>query len=209
VPSSKLASAFTVLGATIVVSLAHAAALRAQAPSSVAPALDARAAAHIRDAYLDDLDTLHTKIVALANAIPADKYGWRPAKGVRSISEALMHVASEWYVFTPYSIGAGAPDDFIPQTATPAARRDAMAKKLKDMELTTDKAAVLAELDRSWKYCRAQMLAAKPASLASAYKPWNMPVDKSALVMVDDLHEHLGQLIAYSRSVGVTPPWSK
>jgi hypothetical protein len=27
--------------------------------------------------------------------------------------------------------------------------------------------------------------------------------------MVDDLHEHLGQLIAYARMNGIKPPWSK
>jgi hypothetical protein len=27
--------------------------------------------------------------------------------------------------------------------------------------------------------------------------------------MTDDLHEHLGQLIAYARSIGVKPPWNK
>ena len=29
------------------------------------------------------------------------------------------------------------------------------------------------------------------------------------IATVTDLHEHLGQLIAYARSNNVTPPWSK
>src|SRR5690242_18366512 len=33
------------------------------------------------------------QLVALAEAIPADKYSWRPAKGVRSTSEVFMHIA--------------------------------------------------------------------------------------------------------------------
>ena len=57
--------------------------------------IDAKAAAYLRDRYLADMDTVHVKIMALANAIPADKYAWRPAQGVRSVSEVLMHVASE------------------------------------------------------------------------------------------------------------------
>jgi uncharacterized damage-inducible protein DinB len=210
VSTFRLASTTAVFVALLATPLSRAAIANAQAPApSAAPVLDARSAAHVRDAYLKDLDTLHAKILGLANAIPADKYSWRPAKGVRSISEALMHVASEWYVYTPLSIGSTAPDDFVPKTTTAAAHRDAMNKKLADMEKTTDKAAVLAELDRSWKYCRGQLLAAKPAELTAAYKPWGMPLDNAAFVMVDDLHEHLGQLIAYARSVGVTPPWSK
>ncbi len=33
------------------------------------------------------------QLVALAEAIPADKYTWRPAQGVRSVSEIYMHIA--------------------------------------------------------------------------------------------------------------------
>ena len=32
---------------------------------------------------------------------------------------------------------------------------------------------------------------------------------ETSFAMTDDLHEHLGQLIAYARMNGVTPPWSK
>ncbi|MDB4892377.1 MAG: DinB-like domain protein, partial [Gemmatimonadetes bacterium] len=59
--------------------------------------LDAKAAAVVRDEYRADLDTVHAKIMALANAIPEDKYSWRPSPGVRSVSEVLMHVATEYY----------------------------------------------------------------------------------------------------------------
>jgi hypothetical protein len=31
--------------------------------------------------------------VALAEAIPAGKYAWRPAPGVRSTNEVFMHIA--------------------------------------------------------------------------------------------------------------------
>jgi hypothetical protein len=33
------------------------------------------------------------QLVALAEAIPASKYSWRPGPGVRSTSEVLMHIA--------------------------------------------------------------------------------------------------------------------
>src|SRR5271156_4190205 len=36
-------------------------------------------------------------LVSLAEAIPADKYGWRPEPGVRSVSEVLMHIAQSNY----------------------------------------------------------------------------------------------------------------
>src|SRR5438309_1288241 len=33
------------------------------------------------------------QLVALAEAIPAEKYAWRPGPGVRSTSEVFMHIA--------------------------------------------------------------------------------------------------------------------
>lgn len=33
------------------------------------------------------------QLIALAEAIPADKFAWRPAAGVRSTSEVYMHIA--------------------------------------------------------------------------------------------------------------------
>src|SRR3981189_1529739 len=34
-----------------------------------------------------------SQLVALAKATPADKFSWRPAAGVRSMSEVYMHLA--------------------------------------------------------------------------------------------------------------------
>ena len=158
--------------------------------------LDAKSAAHLRDAYLADLDTVHRKIMALANAIPEDKYSWRPASGVRSIAEVLTHVAGEWYFYTPSSVAARPPAGFSPASM---ARLDSL----------TAKADVLRELDKSWAHCKAALAQVDPSKLTSPYEPWKRSLDEAAFLMSGDLHEHLGQLIAYARSVGVTPPWSK
>jgi uncharacterized damage-inducible protein DinB len=196
---NALALSLTSLGAVLVPTT-----LLAQQPQghSDAAAFDAKSAAHVRAAYLADMDTLHAKFMALANAIPAEKYSWRPGTGMRSVSEVFMHVAGEWYHWAPASIGGKAPADF------PAAREQLMAK-LNGLEKTTAKNDVIAELNKSWTHCRAQLAGADPAQLTGNYKPWGMTIDAAALAMAGDLHEHLGQMIAYSRSVGVKPPWSK
>jgi hypothetical protein len=83
-------------------------------------------------------------------------------------------------------------------------------EKLPALEKTvTTKDAVIAELNKSWAHCRKEVLAADPAKLTGKYKPFGVTIDQAAMAMTDDLHEHLGQLIVYSRSVGVKPPWSK
>ncbi|MDB4893603.1 MAG: DinB-like domain protein, partial [Gemmatimonadetes bacterium] len=141
---------------------------------------------------------VHAKIMALANAIPEDKYSWRPSPGVRSVSEVLMHVATEYYFYVPGSVGAKPPADFGPP-------RETIPKK----EKITAKSEVLAELNKSWAYARTQVTSVDASTLTGVYKPWGASLPKAAFGMAGDLHEHLGQLISYARSVGVKPPWSK
>jgi uncharacterized damage-inducible protein DinB len=162
-------------------------------------AFDAKSAAHVRTEFIADMDTLHVKIVALAKAIPAEKYGWRPGPGVRSVSEVLMHVVGEWYFWAPSSMAGKPPANF----GDPRTKLAAIEKEV------TTKDAVVAELEKSWTHCVGQLRAADAGTLTGKYKPWNTTVDAAAFGMSGDLHEHLGQLIAYSRSVGVKPPWSK
>ena len=76
------------------------------------------------------------KLVDLARAVPEEKYGWRPGRGVRSVSEAYMHVASATF-FLPTFAGVTMPEGVEP-----------------DMEKETDKAKVLAALARSFAYAR-------------------------------------------------------
>lgn len=161
--------------------------------------LDVKSATHLRDRYLADMDTVHRKIVALANAIPEDKYAWRPAPGVRSVSEVLMHVTSEWLYYGPLSVGGKPPADF-------GQPRESLPKLEQNF---TKKADVIDQLTKGWAYYVAQMNALDPATLTGHYPPWNTTLAEAAFVMTGDQHEHLGQLIAYARSIGVTPPWSK
>ncbi|MEP6491239.1 MAG: DinB family protein [bacterium] len=161
-------------------------------------ALDAASATRIRKEYLDDMDSVHVRFMALAKAIPADKYSWRPGPGVRSVSEVFMHIVGEWYFYGPQSVGGKPPADFgVPKDKLPA------------LEKITAKDQVIAELDKSWAYCKAQIGGVDAKTLTGKYKPWGQTLSSAALGMEGDQHEHLGQLIAYSRSVGVKPPWSK
>src|SRR4029453_7577234 len=101
----------------------------------------------------------HHKIVALANAIPADKYSWRPGPGVRSIAEVLTHVAGEWYFYTPSSVATHPPAGFT---------RDSMTK----LDSLKTKAEVLRELDKSWAHCKSAVSQVDPSKLPGTYEPW-------------------------------------
>jgi hypothetical protein len=160
--------------------------------------IDAKSAAILRDKYLADLDTVHVKVLALATAIPEDKYAWRPAPGVRSVSEVLMHLASEWLYYAPQSVGGKPPADFGPPRET-----------LPKMEKIAGKSEVIGQLEKGWSYAKAQISSADPAALTQRYAPWNVSLVEAAFGMTGDQHEHLGQLIAYARTNGIKPPWSK
>ncbi len=154
--------------------------------------------APLEQQFAGDLTALHDKVVALAEAIPSEKYSWRPSTDVRSVAQVLMHIAGEWYFLCPRSIAEPPPPDF-----------GAPGEKMRALELIAEKDAVLAELRQSWSYCRAVLDRVDPAKLVPDSLPAKMGFPRVVLLVSGDQHEHLGQLIAYARSVGVTPPWSK
>jgi DinB family protein len=160
--------------------------------------LDAKSAVLIHSEYVADLTTVHDKLLSLANAVPADKYSFRPSPDVRSVSEVLMHVAGEWYYVCPISVGGKPPADFTPP-------REAMST----LEKITPKTDVLEQLNKSWAHCISVLTSIDPAKLMGKYEPAKMSLARAALRVAGDQHEHLGQLIAYARSVGVKPAWSR
>jgi len=169
-------------------------------PAAAQDVPNREAALEIRKRFLMDLDTLQSKFLALSDAIPADKYAWRPAPGVRSVGEVFMHVASEYYVYAPMSYG-GARSPVIPRGP------DAF----KTFESKSTKADVQKHLKEGFAYAKQQIEGLDPAAIAGTKKLFggDHTIIETSFIMTDDLHEHLGQLIAYARMNGVTPPWSK
>src|SRR5207249_11149 len=63
---------------------------------SIAAAQDVmtkESAAALKTSFAADIEAVHQKFLQLAQALPQDKYTWRPMEGVRSVSEALMLAA--------------------------------------------------------------------------------------------------------------------
>ena len=128
-------------------------------------------------------------------AIPADKYTWRPAEGVRSVSEVLLHVTAGNFSI-PRRIGAVAPEGL----------------DVRNLEKsTTDKAKVI-ELLKSGIAAARDAIAKLPDSELEKTSAWfdgrQITNREVAFFVGSHDHEHLGQLIAYARMNGVTPPWS-
>ena len=141
---------------------------------------------------LANFDDTQKKIIGLAEAIPAEKYSWRPAEGVRSISEVFMHIAGANYMI-PNAIGAKPPSGIT-----------------RDMEKTvTDKAKVVEQLKQSFTHVRSALAGVQDPSTATKLFGRDSTHGGVQLLIVTHLHEHLGQAIAYARMNNVAPPWSR
>lgn len=134
------------------------------------------------------------QLVALAEAIPADKYSWRPAPGVRSISEVFMHIAlANFYLLSV--TGPPMPSDL----------------KSESMEKTiTSKREVIVWLKRSLDAVKNAHATIQPSDLQRRVKisGRDATVDGMYLRIIVHANEHMGQLIAYARMNGIVPPWS-
>ena len=147
------------------------------------------------EGYAGEWGHVSRQLVALAEAIPANKFAWRPGPGVRSTSEVFMHIAlANFYLLSV--TGPKMPTDI----------------KSNDMEKTvTAKSEVIDWLKRSLdavKTARAQL---KPGDLQRRVKinEKQVTVDGMYLRIIVHDNEHMGQLIAYARINGIVPPWSE
>lgn len=158
------------------------------------------APAGLRGELIGDITQLEQKYIGLAEAL-AEHYGWRPAEGVRSVGEVLGHVSAA-NLLIPTMIGVPAPSDLPggPELMDVAAA----------MERVTDPAAMRSQLTRSFDHARHVISSTADADLDQSVTLFGRETTRRAALtlLVSHMHEHLGQLIAYARTNGVTPPWS-
>ena len=135
-----------------------------------------------------------SEFVRLAEAIPADKYTWRPSPDVRTIAEVFLHASAANYNL--YKLVG---------TPTPAT---VDTKTLE--QSTTDKAKVIATLKASYAHAKEAIRAMPDENLEKSLN-WNggRITERGVLLyIVQHIAQHLGQQIAYARSIGVVPPWT-
>ncbi len=147
-----------------------------------------------RAEFLGYLEGTEKKLLDLAGAFPAEKYGWRPAEGIRSVSESLMHIAAANY-FLAGAVGMSIPEGVKPQ----------------DLEKSiTDKPEAIEALKKSLAHVRQAALKVSDDDGDKAVNVFGRDSTYRAvfLIIVGHNSEHLGQAIAYARMNGVVPPWS-
>lgn len=159
--------------------------------------------AGIMGALMTDVAGVQKKFVGLAREMPREKYEWRPAADVRSVSEVLLHVTGENYGI-PASVGV--PAD--PATGLNATDFAAVTK-FEKQKLAREE--MVQAIDKSFAYLAKAMNDTPDAKLDEKVTFFGSQMTRRAVwvATVNHMHEHLGQAIAYARSNGVVPPWSR
>jgi len=148
----------------------------------------------ILEGYDGEWKHVSQQLIALAEATPPEKFGWRPAPGVRSTSEVYMHIAiANFWLLS--KTGPKMPSDY----------KQGMEKSV------TSKAEVIQWLKRSLEAVKQARAAETPQDLARKVhvEDRDTTVDGVYLRIIIHDNEHMGQLIAYARMTGVAPPWSQ
>jgi uncharacterized damage-inducible protein DinB len=153
----------------------------------------AQPAAGFRAEMIGQVEDVAKKIEELADAIPAEKFSWRPGEGVRSVSEVFVHIAGSNYFFMTF-IGVKPPMKMDPNMEKSVTTKDEVVKLLKP----------------SFEHVRTAILSISDKELENTVKMFGNTVTyrNVLLTQLSHLHEHLGQSIAYARTNGVVPPWT-
>lgn len=143
---------------------------------------------------------LRSKAVQLAKAMPEEKYDWRPAPGVRSFGEVMMHIALGNKLMFDIAVNGLAAQELKDRIAANSAAE--AAKTAKD--------EIVRRLDASFEEALKYLDTARAGVLATDMQFFGRPVNRRTAFAFIDTHlaEHLGQAIAYARMNGIQPPWS-
>ena len=146
--------------------------------------------AGLQAAFAEDTGTLSDKFTGLARAM-SGKYDWKPNQGVRSVGDVFNLIVKENGLLAGVLSGT-------PNTGPKPAP-------------ITDPEKLQEALKTSYANLQKAIRGLSDNDLQTPVKIFGEDMTKqSALMLIlQDQHEHLGQSIAYARSNGVVPPWSK
>jgi uncharacterized damage-inducible protein DinB len=166
--------------------------------------------AGFRGEFLWELEIAERQSVAVAEAIPAEKYDWRPDTKARSVSEVFVHVATGNFMLLDV-IGVAVPMDLYSEVPAEGQERFTGLIRRNDELVASvrEKNAAVALLKRS---LRAVNLSFNQASDPEFDRRLHFfgeetTVRRVYLRLLAHMHEHMGQMIAYLRFNGIAPPW--
>ena len=135
------------------------------------------------------------KVIALAEAMPAERYTWSPGKDVMPVGQVYAHIARYNFYYPSTALGAKLPAGI----------------RLDTLESLRDKDAIVRLLRQSADFARKAITTLPDAQVDAATRLYGRTIPGWAVMLqlVAHMNEHLGQSIAYARSNQVVPPWSQ
>lgn len=135
------------------------------------------------------------KLVALAEAIPADKFSWSPGEGVMSIGQVYMHIARYNYYYPETALGIAAPEGI----------------DVPNLEQINAKAEVIPHLKQSIEHVRTAVERMTEDDLAHPTRLYGRDMAGWGVLfqLLAHMNEHVGQSVSYARMNGIVPPWSR
>jgi uncharacterized damage-inducible protein DinB len=136
--------------------------------------------------YSTHFDALTKLSIAVAQAMPADQYGFRPHPESMNFGELMSHIAT-----TNYQFCAGLKDSDPPQLPSP-----------------TDKDGIVKFLSDSFTYCSGVISNLTDDQLSKRHNSpdGNLPGRDVLLAMYVHVAHHRGQAEIYLRDKGIKPP---
>lgn len=152
------------------------------------------------EVQIADLEQLRDKFLSLASAFPEETYDWRPMEGVRSVRDVFILITAEGTLF-PTMWGFEQPEW--------VADGGIGGETARLRPLTRDE--LIAELERSFGHLVELVRSLTRDDRARQVGFFGLTTDLTSAItlMGTDMHEHLGQAIAYARMNRIVPPWSR
>ncbi len=148
-----------------------------------------------RDEFLHQFDISMTKVIALAEAIPADRYAKSAVRDAMPLAHIHAHIARFNYHYPATAMGIATPAGIDPDT----------------LERVVDKPQVIALLRLSTEHVRQAVRRMPEEQLAQPTTLYGRQVPQWSVLLqlLAHMNDHMGQSIAYARAAGVVPPWSR
>lgn len=143
--------------------------------------------------YIGQIDFIEGRLLQLEGAMSQEQMSWTPAEGVRSVATVYLHVAEANYFLISKMTGEA-----------PKGERGEIEKS------TTDKEKIAETLKTSFEKIKESAAKLTDEDLNKEFEMFGQTftLRNFMITILNHMHEHLGQGIAYARMNGVTPPWS-
>jgi uncharacterized damage-inducible protein DinB len=131
--------------------------------------------------------------LALAESMPAEKYGFHPVEGEMAFGEQLVHLSSNMVWLC---------SDYLSGAKPPRSRKEIEGYAGKSKE------EILKIVEESLNYAAVTLKNFDPAQLNESVKFFAGPMTKRQIILLmnDHLTHHRAQAIVYLRLNGVLPP---